>query len=431
MNSTRWLLAPQQEYMLANLAFRTVGSGIRYRNPFLALRVAGPFDVDRFAAAVDGLARNHGVLRAELDATTMASMRMLDKPCTGYFELDTRCADPDAALALEEWQLLDPTRAPLWRVKVIRISPQIHLVSLSFCHLIWDGVSMRAFLGLLSREYAHPGSSESPQQYSQFAEAAEKERADRRSNASRKPDLLSTIADAARERRECSEVAEVAELDTRRLAFTIGREGMSRIRRSSRAAMPTPFYALLRAYLNTAAAAFGRPFLVAAFATSRTDLRPGDDCLGYFSDLSLGTFRSGTANDLPGLTAPMRLLSPALSWSELVAILGNVAYPQEVYDVWARAPVFTHASSLAGIFPGAQTAVLSLTPSWRMAVTSPVQRRVLAGHTIPSVVVDDLREGAGYLEYNAAAVSRRTVRALAAEFVVGIREGAVAANSGT
>jgi hypothetical protein len=431
MNGARWPLAPQQEYMLANLEFRTADRGVRFRNPFLALQVTGPFDTDRFAAAVDALARHHGVLRAELDATTTASLRVLDKPYPGYFEFDTRCVDPGAALAGEEWHVFELTRAPLWRVKVIRVGPQVHLVSLSFCHLIWDGASMRAFLGLLSREYADPGSNPVPNQYLRFVEAAESERAERRlKGPPGQQDVLSAIADAVRERRIRSAAAEATETDTRRLAFIIGREGMSRNRRSASEGMTMPFYALLHAYLEAAAGIFGRSCLVAAFAASRTDLRPTDDCLGYFSDLSLCLSRGETAADRPGPAPSMRLLNPSLSWSELSAVLGDVAYPQEIYDVWARAPVFTDASSLAGILPGTQVTVLPLTPSWRMPVTSPVLRRVLAGQTIPSLVVDDLREGTGYLEFNIAVTSRRRARDLSAEFTALIRDGEVAAKSG-
>ena len=427
MNTTRWPLAPQQEYMLANLAFRTLSPDVRFRNPFLALRVTGPFNVDRIAAAVDVLARHHGVLRTELDATARTSMRLRDDPGVGYFEFDPQCMVPHVALAEQEWQVPEPTRAPLWRVKVIRIAPQIHLVSLTFCHLIWDGISMRTFLNLLSAEYTHPGSTALPRQYGEFAETAERERVDRRSKGFGEQDVLPTVAEAVQERRRlCSEVTA---LDTRRLAFSIGRHGMDRIRLTrSTHGVSSPFFVVLQAYLGTAAAAFGRRSLVTAFATSRIDLRPAEDCLGYFSDLSLGVLRTGSpaeqwksAVDQPG--ARLRLLSPALSWSELTAAVGTVTYPQELYDVWARGPVFGNVSDWAEIFPGAQAAVLSLTPSWRMTVTDATQRRVLAGHTIPSIVIDDLREGTGYLEFNAATVSRRKVKTLVEAFVTELHDG--------
>jgi hypothetical protein len=427
MKTIRWPVAPQQEYMLASLAFKTTDPNVRFRNPFLALKVTGPFDVDRLAAAVDALARHHSVLRVELDATTRTSMRLRDDAGAGYFEFDPQCVSLDVALAEQEWQVFEVTKSPLWRVKVIRVGLQTHVVSLTFCHLIWDGVSMRAFLDLLSCEYAAPGSTVLPQQYDRFIETAERERTDRRSMGLRDGEVLAAIADAIQERRQLR--AEATTLDAQRVAFSIGRHGMNNMRLiSPSCGAPTPFYAVLQTYLCTAAEAFGRHSIVTAFATSRLDLRPGDDCLGYFSDFTLGVYRTDTLIDGEEPTSTrhfprMSLLIPALSWSELTANVGAVAYPQEIYDVWARGPVFADASDLAEVFTGAQAAVVSLTPSWRMALRDASQRRVLGGHVIPSIIIDDLRDGTGYLEFNAAIMSRRRVRALVEDFLAGACDG--------
>lgn len=417
MSTTRWPLAPQQEYMLANLAFRTADRAVRFRNPFLALRVTGPFDVDRFAAALGLLVRRHGVLRAELDVTTTASMRVRDE-LDAPLDVVTRCPDPDAGLAEQEWQLFDVGRAPLWRVTVFRLEAGTSVVSFAFCHLIWDGVSMRTFLSLLSREYADPGSTGPPEQYLGFAEAARDERT-RRSGEPGNTATLAAVADAVRARRALA--LDVTALDLRRMPFSIGREGMDRWRRSATAGGPTPFLGVLRSYLTVAAAEFGRTRLITAFATSRLDLRPGEDSLGYFSDLSLAV--ADARPDTGGLDPAPQLLVPALSWSELVPVVGPVTYPQELYDVWARGPVFTDASDWAEVFPGMRTAVLSLTPGWRMPVADAEQRRILAGQIVPSLVVDDLRQGTGYLEFNVATVTRRTVRRLVEHFVGGFHDG--------
>ncbi|MFC4859237.1 condensation domain-containing protein [Actinophytocola glycyrrhizae] len=402
--------------MLANLAFQTADRAVPFRNPFLALRVDGPFEIDRFAAALALLVQRHGVLRAELDTTTTASMRVrddLDLP----LDLVPRCPDPDALLTVQEWQHFDLGRAPLWRVSVVALGPDAHIISFAFSHLIWDGVSMRTFLSLLAREYAEPGSTGPPGQYIEFVEAARAERASR-CGVSWAPSIRTAVADAVRTRQTLE--PEMTALDPRCIPFVIGRDAMDRWRQRAPSDGSTPFLRFLEAYLTAAAAQFGRTQLITAFATSRLDLRPTDDTLGYFSDLSLAI-----ASNRPdaGNRSPLCPVAPALSWSEMADLVGPMTCPQELYDVWARGPVFAGVPGLAEVFPGTRTAVLPLTPGHRLPVTDSEQRRVLSGQIVPSLVVDDLLDGTGYLQFNAAALPRRPVRALIERFASDFVDG--------
>lgn len=400
-------MAPQQEYMLSNIQFKSADPGLRFRNPFLALSIRGQLDVERFEAAVSVLVRRHSVLRAELDQTGRLSMRIRRVEEVNGFTFEDDCDDPTSVLAEEEWRRFDLTRAPLWRVKVIRIDLEEYIVSLSFCHLIWDGISMRTFLDLLAREYASYGCDKEPAQYEIFVNRAEQERMLRQAGSVQSLTESPGISRARHERRDGG--IEVSEIDVRRYTVSIGREKMGKIRARAISSGTGPFVALLSAYMIAAASVFHRSSLVTAFATSRLDLRPAEDCLGYFSDLSVGVFLSDAT--APG-EARIQWVNRVPSWTEIQPSLG-VTYPQEIWDFWARGPVFSGALEWPDLLPKLRTCVLDLTPSSRMLVSNGLHRRVFGGQIIPAFIVDDLLEGIVHLEYNATALNRRVVMKLA------------------
>ncbi|XXX81466.1 amino acid adenylation domain-containing protein [Sorangium sp. So ce134] len=163
--------------------FDQLTRGSAYYNDVIALRLAGPLDLQALRRGLDEIVRRHEILRTSLVTASdgTPSQRIaptLDAPLS-FVDLRTGEADPElaarrrgAALALEPFDL---AAAPLFRVCVMRIADDAHLFVLVVHHAIWDGWSLRVFFRELSALYDAFGAGRPsplpplPVQYADFA----------------------------------------------------------------------------------------------------------------------------------------------------------------------------------------------------------------------------------------------------------------------
>lgn len=150
------------------------------------LAVSGDFAVDKLDNALKILRGRHDVLRAtfmERDGEVVQVVPDDDNDAPQPALIQFAEAQGDTHDERSEWAYVEARRLagiPLsipsgitWRVDVIRISAELHLVVLAFHHIITDATSMRIFAEELRLAYADPGATvfdSLPAQYSDFCQ---------------------------------------------------------------------------------------------------------------------------------------------------------------------------------------------------------------------------------------------------------------------
>ncbi|WP_433010704.1 MupA/Atu3671 family FMN-dependent luciferase-like monooxygenase [Kribbella sp. CA-294648] len=135
--------------------------------------LSGELDPLMLRTALQTLVQRHSALRTRVfdDRQEVLESVPVDLPVT---EL------PDDEAKIHEWCVaaahpaLDPTEAPLWRVRLGRVSPQRWVLAVAVQHLIYDGWSARLFWQELSALYS---GAELPAPSGQYSDYARWERA--------------------------------------------------------------------------------------------------------------------------------------------------------------------------------------------------------------------------------------------------------------
>jgi amino acid adenylation domain-containing protein/non-ribosomal peptide synthase protein (TIGR01720 family) len=124
----------------------------RAYNESMALHLRGPLNVSALRSAMQLIVNRHDALRTTIDPAT--NQQVIAGSMTADVPLLDVSAKADAETFVAEWQaeearkLFDFVRGPLFRVNMLRVSEQYHVLVLTIHGLVIDGWSM----GILLRE---------------------------------------------------------------------------------------------------------------------------------------------------------------------------------------------------------------------------------------------------------------------------------------
>nr|WP_042194612.1 non-ribosomal peptide synthetase [Kibdelosporangium sp. MJ126-NF4]CEL21436.1 FIG01294969: hypothetical protein [Kibdelosporangium sp. MJ126-NF4]CTQ95997.1 FIG01294969: hypothetical protein [Kibdelosporangium sp. MJ126-NF4] len=130
------------------------------------LRLRGELDMDRLNRALTGLVERHESLRTTFQAETQVihPPMAIEAPV-----IEVASEDLDRVLAVESRKPFDLGAGPLFRVSVLRMSDEDHVLVLSLHHIITDGWSTGVLAQDLSALYNGSPLDEVPVQYADFA----------------------------------------------------------------------------------------------------------------------------------------------------------------------------------------------------------------------------------------------------------------------
>jgi amino acid adenylation domain-containing protein len=141
----------------------------QFNLPF-ALRLQGQLDITALKRALDTVVRRHEALRTAFDwedEAVVARIATPDSvgPLLEVVDMDAGADERVRRLNLkraklfaeqEAWAPIDPARAPLLRARLLRLSPDDHLLLLTFHHGVTDGWSIGLLFDELSKAYSAP-----------------------------------------------------------------------------------------------------------------------------------------------------------------------------------------------------------------------------------------------------------------------------------
>jgi len=167
-------LSREQERMYILQQLEEIGTAY---NVTWAAHVRGPLDIVRCRTAFAALTRRHETLRTsfEIVGDTLAQKVMVE--VEGFFDYEDSPGGIPEQLIAQFVRPFDLGTGPLFRVKVIRIGDEEHLLLLDMHHIITDGISLH----ILLREFAalYEGETLEPlrMQYKDYAIWQSKQRA--------------------------------------------------------------------------------------------------------------------------------------------------------------------------------------------------------------------------------------------------------------
>jgi amino acid adenylation domain-containing protein len=147
----------------------------QFNLPF-ALRLQGPLDVAALKKAMDAVVRRHEALRTAFDWEGEPVVARIAAPDSVGSLLDVVDMDASADERVrrlnlkraklfaeqEAWAPIDPARAPLLRARLLRLSPEDHVLLLTFHHVVADGWSIGLLFDEISKAYSAPRGRRSP-----------------------------------------------------------------------------------------------------------------------------------------------------------------------------------------------------------------------------------------------------------------------------
>lgn len=139
-----------------------------------ALRLEGALDTERLRRSFEALADRHETLRTSFGLTRGIPVQFVHALEEIPFEIEDAPPGADDPKELEEEirrfvRPFDPGRAPLFRIRVIRYSNELHVLLTDIHHLISDGISTSVFIRDLLRLYAGDPLTPLPLQYKDYA----------------------------------------------------------------------------------------------------------------------------------------------------------------------------------------------------------------------------------------------------------------------
>lgn len=339
----------------------------------------------------------------------------------------SRLGDEDRRTELEHLAFregrrrFDLRRGPLWRAHLVRLASTRHLLSVSFCHLIADGWSLRVFFLDLLAAYAQHVDSGAPATGAAptFEEIRALQRARLAAEAPPAPSWLDRIS--ARETATPFSPAPAPDLDllrTTRLEFRVPPATAAQLKWVAWKARSTPFVVLLTAYhvllslvtgrdrivINTTT--FGRPTREERLAILQftadvyvaLDLEPGASLHGLVRRAD-ATLAEATANQV-SFQALARSVNPGFDasrpWPDYYLCDGN-------FNAQAARRVSARELVVAGIavLPAAITASAppGYAPDVCWAELGDRERAAWAAKCDPSVVMHPDRDR-GAVAYN-------------------------------
>lgn len=126
-----------------------------YATILRSFAIEGPLDLDALGRGVAALARRHDALRTRIVTVDDEPGQELDE--AAVVALTVIEATADAVADLERDAALEPfdlTAAPLFRIALLRLAPDRHVLLLTAHHIVCDGWSMQVLLDDLEALYA-------------------------------------------------------------------------------------------------------------------------------------------------------------------------------------------------------------------------------------------------------------------------------------
>jgi len=154
----------QQQMMQAERAL----PGLPQFNLPFALRLQGPLDIPALRKALTAVVRKHEALRMSFDWDGDAAIARIAPPerigrLLDVVDMDVGADERLGRLNLkraklvarqEAWAPIDPAHAPLLRARLLRLSPDDHLLLLTFHHGVADGWSIGLVFDEISKAYS-------------------------------------------------------------------------------------------------------------------------------------------------------------------------------------------------------------------------------------------------------------------------------------
>jgi thioesterase domain-containing protein len=117
-------------------------------NVATAYRLHGPLDADALERAVRRIEARHEILRTTFPVSGGAPVQRIAPAGTlgaVFARADIAVEDVDAAITQEISRQFDLAEGPLWRLAVLRIGPDDHVLTLTMHHIVTDGWSYELF----------------------------------------------------------------------------------------------------------------------------------------------------------------------------------------------------------------------------------------------------------------------------------------------
>ncbi|MFI8008252.1 amino acid adenylation domain-containing protein [Streptomyces sp. NPDC086010] len=122
-------------------------------NETVALSLTGPLDHRALSRALDAVSDRHETLRTRLVAEAGSVQQLIDPPGTGFALTShdlSSLTDPDGQVAVlqrrEAEEEFDLEAGPLGRGRLLTLSPERHVLLLTFHHTVYDGTSMNVMM---------------------------------------------------------------------------------------------------------------------------------------------------------------------------------------------------------------------------------------------------------------------------------------------
>lgn len=288
-----------------------------YFNVAVTARLRGPLDVLRLRAALETVVTRHAVLRTTCTERDGAPVQTVHPPGPFELPLEDLAGRPDAedaarrALEAQSRAPVDLGYSPLLQGRLLRLSPDDHVLGL-FTHLfVADGWSTRVLGGELARLYASaaPGAPLPPPLAMQYADFA---------RAQREADGAALAADLEYWKRELHGVPKQLALPTDRpyprvpshaggkLSFVVDAPLAEALRRLARREGATLFMTLMAGLHALLARLAGQDDVVVGTLVSNRSRAGSEDLIGTFSNLIAIRARLGDDPDFSALLRRVR-----------------------------------------------------------------------------------------------------------------------------
>ncbi|POO79777.1 non-ribosomal peptide synthetase [Bacillus sp. MBGLi97] len=157
-------LAQQRTYIVSQFE----DAGVGYNMPAAAI-LEGPLDIQKLERAFQGLIRRHESLRTSFVLENSTPRQNIHDSVEFNIEMIERGGRSDEAIMASFVRRFDLAKAPLFRIGLLKLEENRHMLLFDMHHLISDGVSIGIILEELARIYKGEQLPELRLQYKDYA----------------------------------------------------------------------------------------------------------------------------------------------------------------------------------------------------------------------------------------------------------------------
>lgn len=427
-------LSPQQEFLWEGIWFRSLGRKIMSRNnPFVAVELGGDLDVQQLRRALALMVQRHETLRTMLtDLGPEPYQRVMEymEPPFSFIDLtemvqrDHRMIIANNLTAGERGSEFDLVNDVLWRCMLIRVSPDVHILTLSISHLLVDGTSLVSFVQELMRHYAGEQIPNLKYQHRDFVEqyrgsiveTGKKLEYWRRHLLPLRGGLPFPVDYSTSPPSMVSWATESLPSPPKGTQLRFG----------GRTTSVTSFVLNVAAYAAVLARTGGAQRVIIGSSFARLDLKPSEEMLGYFQDPIFITVQVRLRDTLGSLITQVHetfaeARENVVPYPQLASVVNpNFARQRPwpglyLYDAWVRGRVIEVTRTGALMAPEGITLRFFAAPNRYVAweITDPRHEEAYSRYYLPSLYVNDIGGSGGYLRYNRAVFRSETISRIA------------------